>query len=606
MKSYDATLGGQDATVFFPDPDTFDASTFRAVFPAGQLYGLDVETTALGPLAQFDPDFAIRTMQFATAGYAWVLDVSDPEMLEAGRELLNDPETGFCSHTDMDVLSVLAVYGVDIAERNIDTRMLARLVDAQKFTAKDLKSLTDRHIGPELSAAETALHEHFRRDLWEGKKGAAAADVDRHGWNTVAIDEPSFVVYAGLDAIACRRLVDILSELHGAAESLLDTEQWLSVESIRLKARGYRVDQELLTELRGEAVAATDSAAAAIAAITDGIKPTSPKIQEWLGEHGVDWSVWPGDRTPTGNPSLAKTNLVHIESFPLDEQAAEVYGHMRHHRAYQDIRNKTKGVAEGLTADGRVHATLHSIGAVTARMSSAGPNMQNFSKTEPRLRGLFLPDPGYVLITCDFSQVELRVVAALADERKMIDVILAGGDLHDLTVDELAVMGVIITRDIGKMANFLIVYGGGGKALHEQGRIERSYADEIVRVHKERYEAVAEFGEMLSRLTRDIRTTSGRRIPVPPGRAYANINYEVQSVSRDLVVYAWQRFDAMGTSGRVWFPVHDELIIECPAEDAELVCKAAEEAMSFDYLSVPIAATAHVCLDEHGVSRWTK
>jgi DNA polymerase-1 len=267
-----------------------------------------------------------------------------------------------------------------------------------------------------------------------------------------------------------------------------------------------------------------------------------------------------------------------------------------------------------------VHPGLNTVGAVTGRMSSAGPNFQNFSKRDPRHRGLFVPEPGCVLVAIDFDQVELRVVAALAREDKMIDVILAGAedpehpdlyDLHQLTANEITAAGVEIDRDTGKMANFLIVYGGGGRALAEQAGLPEDLAASIVHVHHERFAAITALAKELEGNTDWVRTISYRRVPVPINpktgqpKTYKNINSAVQSAARELLVDAWLRFALeFGHGGLVWFPVHDELILQVPESRVAAVVADAERCMTFDFLGVPITAEAVVLRDENGASRW--
>jgi hypothetical protein len=265
-------------------------------------------------------------------------------------------------------------------------------------------------------------------------------------------DDPDYLTYAGLDAIACRRLADLLVPLTQAPASLLRIETWLAAQANRIQLRGMRVDRDALDTLTAEARRETSQAEQTIKEVTGGVPARSPKLHEWLAGHGVDWEAWPGARTDTGKPSLAKDNVKLLLGYPLDQAARTVVDQLIRFKAHQDALNKTTGVHDHLTADGRVHPVLHTLGAVTARMSSSGPNFQNFSKRDPRMRGMFLPEPDHVLLTADFDQIELRVVAALARETKMIDVILAGGDLHQLTADEID-----IPRDLAKMTNFLCV-----------------------------------------------------------------------------------------------------------------------------------------------------
>jgi DNA polymerase-1 len=241
--------------------------------------------------------------------------------------------------------------------------------------------------------------------------------------------------------------------------------------------------------------------------------------------------------------------------------------------------------------------------------------MQNFSKKDPRMRGIVLPDPGYVLVTADFAQVELRVVAALAREEKMIEVILAGGDLHQLTVELLAELGVEITRDTGKMGNFLIVYGGGPKALHDQAGIPIDISREVVYGMREQYPSIDALSKYLGMEKEAIRTVSNRRLPVTRVkgsgerageiRSYANLNYAVQSASRELLALAWRNLEiGHNRPGIVWWPVHDELVLQVPEDEVEAVIRDVEESMTFEFRGVPIEADAVVLRDEHGISRW--
>lgn len=612
MRQFDRSLGGQDVLIFAPEPGSFDHDAFRAVFPAGGLYGLDVEGTMLTDLGHFDPDFAVRLVQFGTVGYAWVLDVADPDQRAAAVGLLSDPDVRFCSHSPMDVLAVWVAFGVDIVDRNVDTLVLANMAHTDRLGDRDLKALTAEHIGPELGQAETELHELFR-SMWlaaGGKANAKASDVDRLGWATVSTSSPEYLVYAGLDAVACRRLAEVLVPLTGAPERLLEVEMWLAAQANRIQIRGLLVDAVALDELSAEVNGHSTRAEARISELT-GLKARSPKLIEWFGRHGAEWDRWEklgGALTNKGKPSLAKENVKLLRQFALGDRAREAAEALIEFRDYQDRVLKTDAVRQYLAPDGRVHATLKTTGATqTARMSSSNPNIQNFSKKDPRTRGLFIPSPGRVLISSDFDQVELRVVAALAGERKMIDAIHRGDDLHQLTADAIGK-----PRPIGKMTNFLIVYGGGGKALSEQAGIPRDEADEAVRRFREAYTAINDLASDMGRFKEEIRTVSGRRLQVgiaPNGtpRSYANINYLVQSSARDLLVEAWYRFAVeFGRAEMVWFPIHDELVLEVPEELVDTVMAEVEECMSFDFLGVPISASASVLRDESGRSRWGK
>jgi DNA polymerase-1 len=598
-------LGGTDVVIESGD------EMADHLLPAG-LYGLDVETTWMGDREQFDPDFRVRTVQLATKDKAWVFDLADHVQRMIIERLLFQDDVTFCSHTTMDVVSVWVEFGIDISHRNIDTHQLAIQADPDKDHDRDLKALATAYGMPELEAAERVLHTHFL-SIWPGRKNAKRADIHEHGWREIDVADPSFLEYAALDAVACRRLVEELVPATRNPPELLRVDHWLGVRSVRRKLAGLRVDPDRLADQLDETSRATGDAKSKAMELTGGVNISGPKIQPWLAEHGVDWSTWMGEWTGTGSPSLAKDNLSLLAQYPLDEVAQQVFAEMKTYREWYDLYQKTKAVDDRrVLSDGmwRIHPTLNPLGATTtARMSSSGPNVQNFSKKNPRSRGLLLPDPGYVLATIDFAQIELRVVAALAREEKMIETILGGGDLHDLTVDLLAELGVEIVRDTAKMGNFLIVYGGGPKALAAQAGIPLDVASEVVKGMREQYDSIARYSVWMGMEKEAVRTISNRRLPVTRNRktreirSYANVNYAVQSAARELLVQAWRDLEAK-RPGIVWWPIHDELVLMIPEGEVAEVLADAEASMRFDFRGVPITADAVVLRDRDGTSRW--
>lgn len=581
------------------------------------LYGLDVESTYMTDRGQFDPEFRVRTVQFGNADTAWVFDLADDLQREQAAALLTDERNSFVSHTDMDVVSVWVTFGIDISARNVDTRMLASQADPDRETPADLKTLATLHGMPELEEADGALYA-WMKSVWPGRKNSKKADIEAHGWNLLAAmpaeEWPEvFTRYAGLDAIAAFRLAHVLTPRTQAPAEVLVADQWLHVRATRMRLSGKRVDVPRLKALKAEADTTADGAKAKAMDLTDGVNINGPKVLPWLAQHGVDWDTWPGPLTDSGAPSLAKDAVRLLLDYPLDEVGRQVVDEMIVHRKHMDLQRKTTDITARLVGD-RIHPLLNPVGAsTTARMSSARPNMQNFSKKDLRMRGLFLPEPGYVLGTIDFAQVELRVVAALAREDVMLETIRAGGDLHQLTVDELATAGVTITRDQAKIVNFLIVYGGGAYALHTQTGIPMTEAGDIINAWRERYRSISALATYLGYEREAIRTVSNRRLPVTRNkktgdtRHYANINYAVQSAAREILVSSWMRLERdKGRAGIVWWPIHDELVLHMPEDEAEAIMADAEDSMRMDFRGVPITADAVIFRDEDGVSRWMK
>lgn len=607
-------LAGCPVTIEYPALGEVDAldGPEGAGLPSGTFYGLDVESTALDETGAFGPAFQVRTVQLAPADdRAVVLRLDDPDQREVARAVLADPSNEFASHTKIDVHAVWTNLGVDLAGRYLDTHVLSVMAAPDDRAGQaSLKPVADRFGMPELGQGEAALKAVFDR-LYRaehpeiGRRAIKGTTLAAWGFTNVPVDDETFVTYAGLDALAVRRLVPLLIAQTRAPVHVLKTERWLSSSAVRLERRGHLVDVERLDEIAGAAADVERRAGEVVAEHTGGLRTTQGiKLQEWLGEHGVDWDAWPRTmRTEKGAPSLAKGNAEKLRTFPLDEPGRAVVEAMIEHQGVIDRLKRTAEVRASMDGAGRTHGTLYTVGTVTSRMSSSGPNMQNFSKKDPTMRGIFVFDPGRVGLSCDFAQIELRVLAALSKEQAMIDTIMQGGDLHQLTADLLG-----ITRQQAKTVNFLIVYGGGGPRLAAQLKhtITETEGRAIVKRYWSQYPAISSLNTYLKN-QRDVRLISGRYVPVGD-RSHAAMNYLVQGSSRELLVGAWHRFEleaaARGLDARVWMAIHDELVLDVAEQDAEAVSALVGECMSFDLYGVPVRADADMLIDRDGRSRW--
>jgi DNA polymerase-1 len=638
MRQYKSSLGGSVVHIAAPRAGEFNRQAFDAWRSRETLLGLDVETTAITKLGHNDPDFRIRLIQFGGRNSAWVLNPRDPEQLRAAVETLSDESAHFVSHTKYDALAVYAQWGIVIEQRLTDTHVLARMASPAESAKTDLKTLAVQHGMPELKDADTAVDAlflemykaaHFHPTTGKPLTGTIAKRQE-YGWNNVSEDDETYLVYAGLDAIACRRLANILVSASRNPRHILESEHWLSAQSVRIVREGMRLDADWTRNLQRTAQSALDECSAE----ADGYGApslNSSKLATWLGEHGADLSVLP--RTKAGAPSLAKMKgagddssaavLLLDQDLPGDvRRVAELkVEYTRHKYAAQ----RAQDFLDRLTPAGRIHPVLNTIEAVTSRMSSTAPNMQNLPKSGP-LRGCVLADEGKVLVSIDFEQVELRVVAALAREPKMIEAIMRGDSLHMLTCNEMGLIPAGASKKdylreygIGKAANFLICYGGGAGAMHSQLGIPMDEAAVHVRNWKEVYSQIDVLARRLGRAPdggenrQGVRTGSYRFVPTTSywkngqleWRTYALINYMIQSTARDLLVYAWRRLEEKyGIADCVLLPVHDELVCQVPRDQVEEYCRMLEDCMTFNFRGVPITATADVMLDDDGVSRW--
>jgi DNA polymerase-1 len=266
-------------------------------------------------------------------------------------------------------------------------------------------------------------------------------------------------------------------------------------------------------------------------------------------------------------------------------------------------------------AQGRVHTTFNQVGTATGRLSSTNPNLQNIpvrTALGREIRAAFIPAPGNVLMSADYSQIELRLMAHFSQDPLLLDAYRTGKDIHTLTASE--VFGVDAatmdkeTRARAKAVNFGIVYGISPFGLAAQLNIDQKTAKQYIETYFDRYKGVQRFiEETLETVRRDqsVRTYFGRIRPIPdiqsrnPNmRGFAErtaINTPLQGTAADLIKLAMLKIDQLirdrKLKSQMTLQVHDELLFDVVPEEAEelqqLVKREMEHVAEF---SVPIVA----------------
>jgi DNA polymerase-1 len=270
-------------------------------------------------------------------------------------------------------------------------------------------------------------------------------------------------------------------------------------------------------------------------------------------------------------------------------------------------------------ATGRVHTSFSLVGAATGRLSSTDPNLQNIPvRTEEgrKIRACFIADPGHVLMSVDYSQIELRVLADIAGIDALKAAFRDGIDIHAMTASQ--VFGVPIEgmdpmiRRKAKAINFGIIYGISGFGLARQLGIEQGEAQAFIRAYFERFPGIRTYMDEMKALAKRqgfVTTRFGRRIHLrgihdknPAMRGFAErqaINAPIQGSAADIVKRAMLRvppaLTAAGLSARMLLQVHDELLFEVPAGEVEATSALVRETMAgAATLSVPLVAEAGV------------
>ena len=479
MTRYLRTSGGHTMTVYAPRPGEMDPAALSVFTTAEPVLGLDVETSAIddhGPRF-FARGFTVRLVQFGSEREAWVLDMADPGQRDAAAAVLADPARRFVTHTPFDVLAVWSALGIPLGQRVADTHLLSKLLDPDERAGHGLKELSARHLDGGLTEAESALHARMRSLAPAGHR--AGNTWLRWGWNHLPADDEAYVVYAGLDAIYVRRLLPVLLTACGPFAHLARLDTWLAAQATGITVRGLRLDTGYTRRLLADLEAEHDAADAAITAAL-GCPGRSPRFAEWLDAIAAEAGITGFARTPTGRVQVTADNLAelladHAAMAALPAGAADlITARLAMSKASNLIAN-LRGFLTAADEAGRVHPQVNTLRAKTARMSITNPALQTLKKHDPRLRRCFTADPGHVLISCDFSQVEIRVAAALAKDPTLREVILSGADIHDATAALMYGEGFTDEqRTISKRATFGTIYGGGARALASQTGVPRT------------------------------------------------------------------------------------------------------------------------------------
>ena len=293
-------------------------------------------------------------------------------------------------------------------------------------------------------------------------------------------------------------------------------------------------------------------------------------------------------------------------------------------QAIMDYRMLTKlkstyadGLQKEIAPDGRIHTTFQNLVTATGRLSSTEPNLQNIPvRTElgSEIRKMFVPREGWVFVDADYSQIELRVLAHIAGDRRMQEAFLSGEDFHSVTASQVFNVPLSevdpLMRRHAKAVNFGIVYGISEFSLAQDIGVTRREAKDYIDRYLTKYAGVREYMHDIVATAREqgyVETMFGRRRRIPEitssnfnvrsGAERIALNTPIQGTAADIIKLAMVRvfgaLEQQALQARLILQVHDELIVECPAFEAQsvmdIVTREMENAVR---LSVPLVAEA--------------
>jgi len=523
------------------------------------------------------------------------------DVLAAVKPMLEDRSILKIGHHIKYDLGLLARYGITLTPID-DTILLTYALDGARFNT--LAELSDHWLG------HTGIDIKSLIGSGKGQKTFAQvpiADATR---------------YAAEDADLTLRLWHVLKPRLVAENmtALYETEERaLAPVLARMEGRGISVDRQILSRLSGDfAQRAAGLEAMAQELAGEKFNLGSPKqLGDILfGKMGLPG----GTKTKTGQWSTtasALEDLAEKEGVPLAKVIVDWRQLTKLMGTYTDA---LPGYINART--GRVHTTYSQHSVLTGRLSSNDPNLQNIPvRTEDgrKIRTAFVATPGHQLISADYSQIELRVLAHIADIPALKDAFEEGLDIHAMTASEM--FGVPVegmpseVRRRAKAINFGIIYGISAFGLANQLGIERSEAGDYIKTYFERFPGIQDYmAEQRRRVKADgfVSTIFGRKIAFPNAlssnpaeRSFverASINAPIQGSAADIIRRAMIRMEPAlakaKSPAKMLLQVHDELIFEVPdeavAETIPVIVRTMEGAASPAVnLSVPIKVDAH-------------
>jgi DNA polymerase-1 len=322
-------------------------------------------------------------------------------------------------------------------------------------------------------------------------------------------------------------------------------------------------------------------------------------------------------------PPLKKTKTGYSTNAEILEKLRRyhpIVGEVLDYRQLAKLKSTyVEGLLKVIAPDGRIHTSFQNTVTATGRLSSTEPNLQNIPVRTPlgaEMRKMFIAAPGNVLVDADYSQIELRLLAHIADDQEMQEGFRSGVDIHTITASQVFGVPVeLVTKSMrssAKAVNFGIVYGISEFSLAQDIGVSRNEAKAYMERYFEKYSGVRSYmNRIVAQAKEDgyVSTVMGRRRPLPEinssnfnQRSFGErvaLNAPIQGTAADIIKLAMirvqNRLKAQGLTGRLVLQVHDELIVECPREESEQVAALLKEEMEqVASLSVPLQADAQV------------
>jgi len=575
-----------------------------AALNKAQIISFDTETTSTEEMQAEVVGISLAT----EAGSGWYIPVGHngarnlpiEQVIAAISAPLTDPAIQKIGHNMKYDYVVLARNGLKVGPLGFDTMIAEWLIDPNSRNL-GLKNLVMVRLGEEMT--------HIEELIGRGRNQLSMADVPVE----------AVAPYAAADAETCLRLMPMLAaelKRDHLEKIFYEIEMPLIAVLAHMEIDGVRLDLDFFHQMSKDLTARIS---AIERSVFDAVgKPFNINSTQQLSDVLFDTlHLAPPDRgrkTASGHFSTSAEVLDALRGqHPVVDRILE-------HRELAKLKSTYVDAlpAAADPATGRVHTSYGQAGSVTGRLSSSNPNLQNIPiRTElgRRVRNGFIAEDGNVLLSVDYSQVELRLVAVMAGDEAMLEAFRSGQDIHATTA--AAIFGIPLEqvskdqRRHAKAVNFGLIYGMSAFGLTRSTDLTLGEAENFVKTYFEKFPGVKRYLDDIRKMAATqgyVETLLGRRRYFPALKMGTNpqmrnreereaINSPIQGTAADIMKMAMLRIPPAlaeaGLKGRMLLQVHDEIVIECPQEECKETAKVVQKVMESAYaLSIPLSTEA--------------
>ena len=558
-----------------------------------QVLGLDTES---GGLSQYRD--RLRLTQIGDADTGWAFDYQGWKVFV--QQTLNEWQGQWVLHNstyDGQVFAQQAGYELPW-DRVHDTMTMAHLVDPTR--PRGLKECADRMIDPRASSGQAVLHEAMGEQGWT--------------WDTVPVDFEPYWVYSALDPVLTARMYDVLNPTVENRYSVpYDIERGANRMCYNMMTAGVQIDPDYIAEKVAYLERYMEEAKAWL---KENYKVTSAQspgtIHDAFERLGIPTLFW----TPGGAPQYDKNAMkFYLNQFPQGE--ALIGQIMGVRKAGKIVSTYFQNILSE-AIDDVIHCQMWVMGADTGRMSISKPSLQN-QPADDLVRGSFVAREGMTWISCDYSQIESRLLAHFSNDAGLIEAFRIADETGSDFFVELGgrIYREPITktekrRGLVKNTFYGLGYGAGLEKMAVTAGVPVEQMAPVRNGLLEQYPGLKKFMDKCIQEGRDnaasnggrayIDTPTGRRLVVEPGKEYSLINRITQGHAAEVLKMAGLRAEDAGLGQYMRIPVHDEFLLEVPIEDAEDIKIELQRSME-DLTSYRVPLYAHA--DIIG-KRWKK